>query len=89
MQLRSYLQMPTLRGIILSLSLLTLGVALDLGMVGSFAPSLGMPLSPELFNTAMNTYYFPWLKPDTIFRRICLFVCLFVCLFFSSSIVRS
>ena len=46
---------------------LPLGVALDLGRVVSFTPSLGMPLgSMGQFNTSRNNYYLSQLKPENI-----------------------
>ena len=50
---------------------LSLGVALDLGRVLYFAPSLRMPLvSMGLFNTARNIYCLSQLKPGKIFEKI-------------------
>lgn len=49
---------------------LSLGVALDLGRVASFASPLGMPLmSMGLFQIARNIYCLSLLKPDPIVER--------------------
>lgn len=62
------------QGHCISLFWLSLGVALDLGRVVSFVPSLGTPLGyNRFFSNARSIYYVPQLKPDKIFERICLF----------------
>lgn len=53
---------------------LSLGVALDLGRVVFFAPSLRTPLgSMVLLNTAGNIYCLSQLRPDMVFERIFFF----------------
>ena len=76
LQLESYQLLPALRGIVLSFSFfwLFLTVALDLGRVESFAPSLGTLLvSVVLFNNARNIYCLAWLIRDNMFKRIFFF----------------
>lgn len=59
------------QGNCLSLFGLSLGVALDLGRVISFVPSLGIPLVCNgLFNNARNIYCLSQLIPEKILERI-------------------
>lgn len=55
-----------------------MGVALDLGVVESFAPSLEMPCVQGLFSTVTNTLLFA--TADKIFQRDFVLLC-FVLLF--------
>ena len=69
---------------------LSLGLALDLGRVVSFAPSLGTSfVSKRLFNTARSIYCLSRLKPDKRFVRNVLKVALWSELIKSEADIQS
>ena len=64
----SHWLLSALRESFMSFSWLSLGVALDIGRIVSFASCLGMPpLSMGSFSVAGNVYYLYELKPDKVF----------------------